>query len=93
MGKLTESLKYLTLLFQMKGDRIKYIKSVIEYKLSKHPKKITFPEMVVKLHNIKMISRKNTQDSAFLSTLYEKDLTNYLLNKKPTNFVDVGSHI
>lgn len=93
MGRFNESLKYLTLLFQIDRNRMKYIKSVIEYKLSKHPKKITFPEMGVKLYNVKLITRENTQDSAFLSILYERELTNYLLNKKPNFFVDVGSHI
>lgn len=93
MSKLIESLKYLTLLFQINGNRIKYIKSVIVYKFSKHPKAITFPEMAVKLYNVKLITRKNTQDSAFLSILYERELTKYLLNKKPDFFVDVGAHI
>jgi len=72
---------------------MRYIKSVIEYRLSKHPRPITFPEMLVHLYDIKMVTRKNTQDSAFLSILYERELTHYLLNKKPNFFVDVGSHI
>ncbi|MFH1503085.1 MAG: FkbM family methyltransferase [Candidatus Diapherotrites archaeon] len=93
MNKFIESLKYVTLLFQINGNRIKYIKSVIAYKLTKHPKAITFPEMVIRLYNVKLIARKNTQDSAILSTLYERGLTKYLLNKKPSFFVDVGSHI
>jgi FkbM family methyltransferase len=93
MKKLIESLKYLTLLSQINGNRIKYIKAVILYKFTKHPKAITFPEMIVKLYNVKLITRKNTQDSAFLSNLYERELTKYLLYKKPTFFVDVGAHI
>jgi FkbM family methyltransferase len=93
MSKFTESLKYVTLLFQMEENRIKYIKSVIVYRLTKRPRAITFPEMIVKLYNVKLIARKNTQDSAFLSLLYERELTKYLLNKKPRFFVDVGAHI
>lgn len=93
MNKLNESLKYVTLLSQINKNRLKYIKSVITYKLTKHPRKMTFPEMTVKLYNVKLIARKNTQDSAFLSTLYENELTKYLLNKKPSFFVDVGAYI
>jgi FkbM family methyltransferase len=93
MNNLNESLKYIALLFQINKNRIKYIKSAIAYRLTKHPRKITFPEMTVKLYNVKLIARENTQDSAFLSTLYERELTKYLLNKKPSFFVDVGAHI
>jgi FkbM family methyltransferase len=93
MNKFIEALKYVALLFQINRNRIKYIKAVIAYKLTKYPRAITFPEMVVKLYNIKLIARKNTQDSAILSTLYERGLTKYLLNKKPGFFVDVGAHI
>ena len=93
MNKFAESLKYVTLLFQINGNRIRYIKSVIAYKLTKHPKAITFPEMIVRLYNVNLISRKNTQDCAFLSLLYERELTKYLLDKKPGYFVDVGSPI
>jgi len=93
MSKLTESLKYVTLLSQINGNRIKYIKSVIAYRLTKYPRTITFPEMIVKLYDVKLIARENTQDSAILSNLYERELTRYLLNKNPGFFVDVGAHI
>jgi len=93
MGRLLESLKYLTILFQIREKRIKYIKSVFDYRFSKHPKKITFPGMSVKLYDVELIARENTQDSAFLSILYERELTKYLLKNKPNYFVDVGAHI
>ena len=93
MSKLTESLKYVTLLCQINRNRINYIKAVLAYRFTKHPKTMIFPEMVIKLYDVKLISRANTQDSAFLSLLYERELTKYLLNVKPNIFVDVGSHI
>ena len=90
MSKFTESWKYLTALFQIKENYLKYITAVFLYRLKR---KIRFPKSLIRLKSAKFITRENSMDIAHLSNFYERDTTNLLLRLKPKVFVDVGAHI
>ncbi|MFH1311166.1 MAG: FkbM family methyltransferase [Nanoarchaeota archaeon] len=90
MSNLVESLKYLTVLFQMRTNYFSYIKAIFLYRLKR---KIEFPKAIVKLNGAEFITRKNSMDIAHLSNLYERETTKLLLNLNPKIFVDIGAHI
>lgn len=88
--KLAESLKYFIVLFQMKANYIKYLKSVIKYKASQ---KVEFPRSVIRLGKNRFLTRKKSMDIAHLSYLYERETTKFLQELNPNVFIDVGAHI
>ncbi len=90
LNKFYESLKYFTVLFQIKTDYFKYTRAVFLYKLKR---KAEFPKAIVKLKGARFITRKNSMDIAHLSNFYERETTNLLLKLKPKTFIDVGTHI
>lgn len=90
MSKLFESLKYLTVLFQLESNHLEYIKSTLAYRIRR---KIKFPRVLVRLKGSVFETRKNSLDIAHISNLYEKETTKFLLKLKPKKFVDVGTHI
>ena len=90
MTKIDESLKYFTVLFQIRTDYFQYIKAVLLYRLRR---KVEFPKAVVRLKGAKFIAREKSMDIAHLSNFYERKTTNLLLKLKPKILVDVGAHI
>ena len=90
MSKLAESLKYFTVLFQIRTNYFRYIKAVFLYRLKR---KVQFPKAMLKLKGAKFVTRENSMDIAHLSNLYEGETTNLLLNLKPKTFIDVGTHV
>lgn len=90
MNRITESLKYFTVIFQMKTNFLSYFKSIYNYKIKK---KVTFPSACVNLRGIKFLTRKNTLDIVHVSNFYEKETTKFFLKYKSGVFVDIGAHI
>ena len=90
MSKLFESLKYFTVMFQIRTNYFKYIRAVFLYRLKRN---VEFPRAILKLKNAKFITRENSMDIAHLSNFYERETTNLLLRLNPKTFIDVGAHI
>ncbi len=90
MFSFTESLKYFTVLFQMRTNYLKYLRAVLLYRLSR---KVEFPKAILKLQGARFLTRENSMDIAHLSNLYESKTTKLLLNSRPKTFIDVGTHI
>lgn len=90
MSKFIESLKYFTVLSQIRTNYVKYVWAVFLYRLKR---KVVFPEAKVTLKDSRFLTRKNSMDIAHLSNLYEKDTTNFLMSLNPRIFIDVGAHV
>jgi len=89
-ARITESLKYLSVVFQLKTNYLLYIQAVLQYKTKR---RVTFPKAHVRLKGCRFIARPNTMDIAHLSGLYENETTAFLLDYAPDVFIDVGAHI
>jgi FkbM family methyltransferase len=85
-----ESLKYFTVLFQMKTNYFEYLKAVIKYK---QKRVVIFPAAKINLASAKFITRPNSMDIAHLSNFYERRTTKLLLKLNPLTFIDIGTHI
>ena len=90
MSRFRESLKYFTVIFQIKTNYFKYLKAVLLYRLKREVK---FPKSTLTLKDAKFLTREDSMDIAHLSNLYEEDTTSLLLRLSPKVFVDVGAHV
>ena len=90
MSRFKESLKYFTVLFQIKTNYLKYFKAVLLYRLKRQ---VEFPKTRLKLKGARFSTREKSMDIPHLSNQYEEETTNLLLNLNPKTFIDVGTHV
>jgi len=88
--RIIESLKYLSVLFQMEENKFKYLKAMILYRLTRVN---TFPKTIINLRGMEFFARKNSLDIPILSNLYEKETTLFIENSKGKTFIDIGAYI
>ena len=81
--KISTKIKFLTSFFLHYSTKKLFKKSICK-----------FPKMNLKLHNSIFETRKNTVDFWTVSTFHEKEMTEYMINKKEKGtFIDIGTHI
>ena len=86
-----ESFKYLTAIFQIENNRLRYLWAIINYRLFR---KNLFPSTKVKLFGHKFLARSNGTDIAILSNFYERETTKLFIKSHDKKiFLDVGAHI
>jgi FkbM family methyltransferase len=94
LGKLYQSViekfKYLTALWQIEGNRLAYLRAVGQYGFGR---KVLFPATFVRLRAARFAARQNSLDIAHLSNYFEPETTDFLLGRKPGQFIDVGAHV